>query len=521
MPRRRWNLLFLALILLYTITFRLCVINSPFGLGSEGYTSFYGVLARNYLNCNWQDTWGIPIITVGHIPEAPKVCYPSHPPLVPLLIAPCYYFFGFGDWQTRLPTSIAAVAAVLLIFLLLNRFSTRRIALLGSALYAAAPMTLYLSGSPEVVAMPLVFFVLLVIYAYLNFQSQPGGKTFFLLAGTFFLAAIADWPAFLIVPVLLVHFMAKSPRHRWPWIIIFGLWAAFCFFLLYFYIMLAAGDDWNWMFEKFRNRSLISAAAPPILAEWLPKAIEYNRSQHTLPLLFAAFLWVIAFSWRGRPSQPGAAVALIMLAWGGLHVLLGYEGVFLHDWWWAPLTPGLAVSGALLIEWLICALEERGISKTAHYGTVLAIALFAAWTAMNVFAEFNPANSDNALFKELGKAVQIAAPNPNDVVLVSWEGAEPQLWFYGNRPLRINVSSLDNFAGRLRDDSVDLPYGVTQPWKKKAAGMVLIDQICSKNPNWQNLEELRTHLQKTYASVTPPAALVGKFEIYDLRHRID
>lgn len=520
MPERRWNLLFLALILLYIISFRLLVLNRPFCLDNEGYTSFFGVLARNYLSFGWEK-WGIPLITVGHIPGVPIVYYPTHPPLVPLLIAPFYSIFGFGEWQTRFPTLIASIAAVYLLFLLLDRFSTRRIALLGSALYAATPMTLYYGGSPEVVYMPLVLFTLLSIYAYLNFNNQPCRRTFLILAGAFFLAAMSDWPAFTIVPIFLIHFVATCPRHRWPWIIAFCLWACLCFSMLYLYIMLASGDGWTWMFPVFRNRSLVSLIAPALVTEWLPKVVQYNRRLHTLPLLFASFTWLIALSWRFRQSQPGAQIAQILLAWGGLHVLIGYQAVFLHDWWWAPLTPSLAVSAALMLDWIIRTLVNRGLVKIAYYGAVLSIGLFAAWTALTTFQEIDPFNSKNSFVKELGKAIQIAAPNPNDLVLLSWAGSPPQLWFYGNRPLRLNVFSLDNFYGRLQDDTVDLPYGLTQPWNATAAGIVLINNNQIPSQYGLGLADLRKYLKQNYASVTLPAALAGKFDIFDLTHPID
>jgi hypothetical protein len=521
MSERRWDLFFLALILLYIISFRLLVFNHPFSLDTEGYTSFFGVLARNYLSFSWHETWGIPILTVGHIPGVPLVHYPTHPPLVPLLIAPCYFFFGFGDWQTRLPTSIASVAAVYLLFLLLDRFSTRRIALLGAALYAAAPMTLYFGGSPEVVYMPLVLFVLLSIYAYINFHSQPCRRTFLLLMGAFFLSAISDWPAFIIVPVFLIHFVATSPRQRWPWILAFCLGACSFFFMLYLYIMLATGDSWTWMFSVFRNRCLFSQIAPTILNEWLPKVVQYNRSFHTLPLLVASFTWLIALSWRFRQSQPGAQIARILLAWGGLHVLMGYQAVFLHDWWWAPLTPGLAVSAALMIDWIMQALADRGLAKIAPYGAVLAIGLFASWTALTTFQKIDPFNPKNSFVKDLGKAIQIAAPDPNDLVLLSWAESPPQLWFYANRPLRLNVFSLDNFEGRLQDDTVDLPHCLTQPWKAQAAGMVLINNQQIPSQYGRGLADLRTYLKQNYAAVILPSALAEKFDIFDLTRRLD
>jgi hypothetical protein len=44
------------------------------------------------------------------------------------------------------------------------------------------------------------------------------------------------------------------------------------------------------------------------------------------------------------------------------------------------------------------------------------------------------------------------------VLLVGGEEAEPQLWFYGDRPLRIRVWSIEEFKRRLHDETADLMY---------------------------------------------------------------
>lgn len=152
--------LVLGVIVLYAVGFRLFALDRPFQYDAEGSGCLYGILARNYLRFDLTETHGMPVLTVGHIPDAPIVFYPDHPPLIPLLIVPLYALFGVGEWQTRLPISIATVASVYVLYLLLVRVATRRIALIAAALFAAMPMTLYFGGFPEVVGMPLILFIL-------------------------------------------------------------------------------------------------------------------------------------------------------------------------------------------------------------------------------------------------------------------------------------------------------------------------------------------------------------------------
>jgi 4-amino-4-deoxy-L-arabinose transferase-like glycosyltransferase len=295
---RLCHLLLLALILLYSVGFRLLVLDRPFRYDREAWGCFYGILARNYLQFDWTETHGMPVLTVGHIPGAPLVFYRSHSPAVPLLIVPLYALFGVGEWQTRLPTALATVATVLVMYLLLNRFSTRRIALIAAALFAATPMVLYYGGLPEVVGTQLILFILLSLMAYLYFLRKPSLRTFALWLAAFSLAGLTDWPAFILVPILLIHFLITQPRCYWPWILAFCLAASAIFATLYIYIALATNAPWDWMADPLGKRTAIGGTSPFTLTQWLTTALEFNLARHTLPILLLAFGWLIVYIWR-------------------------------------------------------------------------------------------------------------------------------------------------------------------------------------------------------------------------------
>src|ERR671930_420303 len=129
-PRALLRKLAVSSILAYAIVFRLVALDRPFDYDDEATGgSFYGVLARNYLRFPWSETHGIPVLTVGRLAGVPLTFYPDHPPIVPLLIVPMYRMFGIGEWQTRLPTSVATVLAIAALYRLMHRFGTARAAL--------------------------------------------------------------------------------------------------------------------------------------------------------------------------------------------------------------------------------------------------------------------------------------------------------------------------------------------------------------------------------------------------------
>jgi len=502
-----------TLILVYAAAFRLITLNRPFHYDDEATGgAFYGILARNYLRIPWSESHGIPVLTVGRLSDAPLAFYPDHPPLVPLLISPLYWLFGVGEWQTRLVTSIATVLAIAVLYVLVRRFGNRRTALTTAALFAASPMVLHFGGQAEVLGMPLVLFALLTIHAYLSFHREPGGPAFARLIGAFVLAAISDWPAFILAPVLVVHFVATQPRRQWRWMLAFCTCAGVVFASLYLYIAVAAHLPWDWMVPLVKGRSAIGVKAPFTAREWLRIAWLFNRHCHTLLLVAAAFSWAVVDGVSVRREQPGASVARLLLAWGMLHVLIGRQGVYNHEWWWWPLTPGIACASGLLAESTRLRFERHGSSWIPSAVLIVTVAAFTAWTTVKEYRELYPPPQDGEFTTlDLGRAIQAAAPGANDLAMLAWSGQDPELWFYGDRALRTNIWSIDDFKARLSGPDADLAFGYVQPWPARAAGLVLPVSSIGAMPG------LHTYLSARYRPVSLPRELAEKFEVFDLR----
>ena len=503
----------LVAILLFSGCFRLLVLDRPFEYDPEAYGSAYGVMARNYFNYAWTETHGMPVLTMGRNPDAPVFFYRDHPPLVPLLIFGVYHFFGVGEWQTRLPTAAFTVLTAFALYLLLCRHGSPRLGVIAAAVYAALPINLYYGGLAEVVGQPLVLFTVLSVLAYLNFHRDPSSRNLVLVITVFALAGASDWPAFIIVPVYLVHFLLTRPRGQWPRIFVFCLAACALFTALYIYIAVATHARWDWMIPVFLGRSGFGKLEFTA-GSWLKQALEFNLSMHTLPVLIASGAWIILRGWRLRAaSRPGTTVTLILLSWGLLHVAIGREGVYLHEWWWSPLAPGLAAATSLGLDAMISVLNRWG--QKQHIGEVAVVCflvLFTSWTSQASYRRlFPPKGSAHVSTRELGQAIQIAAPGPNDVALLVWSGQNPQEFFYGNRPLRDGVWSVEDFKTMLNGDKVVLVYGFEQPWKARAAGIVFPFELRSDYP------ELLRHLEDNYQQLTTPESLVGKFLVFNLQ----
>jgi hypothetical protein len=522
------NATLLAVVLIYAVSFRLLVLNRPFDYDAEGSACLNGVLARSYLRFDWRQNHGMPILSLDPAHATPLVFYPDHPPLLPLLIVPFYARFGVGAWQTRLPVSLLTLAALLVLYGMLTRAGSTRVALIATAVFAATPMVLYFGGFPDVVGTPLVLFVLLTVWAYLRFHRTPAFATFIPLVAAFVLAGICDWPAYVVVPILIAHFMATRPRGEWRWVFLFGFAACALFAALYVYITLATHSPWTWMAPLFTRRSAIVGGTSFSWAQWWRTAIATNRTYHTLPLLVASALWAAAFGLRARRSPPvprvdtqvrpydaaGVTIARLLLAWAVVYALIGSKALFNHEWAWMPFTPGLAVATALVLDRMIRRAEDLGGGRLANWSVGVLIVLFAAWTVYSTYTNLNPANSRRTFTPmEMGQAIRAAAPGRGDIaMLVGGEEAEAQLWFYGDRALRTRIWSIEDFERRVHDDTVDLLYNFDeQPWNARATGIVF--------PKVQDdaFAALHAYLQQRYRSIALPPTLEQKFEVFDVR----
>jgi 4-amino-4-deoxy-L-arabinose transferase-like glycosyltransferase len=503
----RRHLIGLLIVLICATAFRLVTLDRPFDYDPEATGSFYGILAHNYHRLAWTETYGMPALTVGRPPNAPITLYHDHPPVVPLLIFPFYALFGFGEWQTRIATSIASIAAILALYMTLERFGSRQIALISAACFAATPMNLYYGGQPEVTGMPLVLFAICSVWAYLRFCKNLNSTNLMVLVGVFALAGATDWPAFILVPIFSVHFLTTEPRHKWIWILIFCLAGTAVFVLVYVYIKFAADIPWDWMLQPFLNRSGMGGVKFTS-TQWIETAIKFNVNLHTIPLLLTALLGLITLSWRG--AKAGGMVAWLLLAWGTAHVLVGRQGVYIHEWWWWPLTPGIATASGLWLDWFVQKTQKFVNPRALNVALGAALLIFAAWTTQSTYSALYPYKAKPFTAAELGEAIRAAAPKLDDVALLVWGGHNPQDYFYGNRPLRDGIWSVEDLQARLWDENVDLPFGYQQHWSGPATGIVF--PLVFRERYFQLLDYLERH----YREVLLERELAKKFRVFSL-----
>ena len=280
-------------------------------------------------------------------------------------------------------------------------------------------MILYFGGMPDPIGTPLILFVLLSVIGYVRFHCRPStldsdaAPRGFRTCGSVRLARLrhrSDLPGSLCRDAASCRVAVDSCVRG-------GRLRAVCG--LYAYITLATNSPWTWMLPLFARHTTLTDIPEFTLMQWFGNAIALNRMLHTLALMTACGLWVAILGFRIRRSQPGATVARLLIVWGGLCILIGNKAAYWHEFVWMFLTPGLAVSTALLIESLFRVTERYRVAPVMRISMAIAGAMFAGWTAYHTFQRLYPRTRAVPFTPiEMGEAIRAAAPDPGDLALV-------------------------------------------------------------------------------------------------------
>lgn len=486
----RWPWLILLLMVVVSAVVRWGPATSEFGRNADGTGAMFGIAGRNYVERGWQSrhTFWMPVISVGDS----ATVYAHHPPTVPLLIGLAMRVVG-GDAEAggggghpelgvRLQAYLCTLALMVCVFgLMRERPGGGGVlgALFAAGVIGFVPMTLRYGQMPDVVNSQLVLTAAMLLWSYLRWLDSRGSLWVWLAA--LVLAMLTDWPGFYWVVVLAAHLLLARPA---------GYFRALCwtlglgvgvFALLYAWSSLASGD-WGLILRQFLNRSAQSQSDSwhaYTAAEWWSRVLSWNLE------LFGLIPWCLglaglALALRGKGHwKQGRPLVFLPAAWAVLHVVVGRQAVWMHQWWWWPVALALAVSGGstlgLIAQWLNRTYPPL---RAAAYSIVLLL-LAGLWTAWTLH-ELRHLRSDTWRLgeitayspKELGAAVRAAAPKGRAVMIFE-KDEQPYLYFYANRPLIQKVWDAPSFEDALHRKTADLFYTFRESIAQPPAALVI------------------------------------------------
>jgi hypothetical protein len=454
---------------------RLSTLNEPFTRNHESSASGpmvcaarnmvrYGFFACHFgyvENCDWVD-------------PAQFIYYNHHPPLVPIMLAISAKIFGDQPWSYRLPGAICSVLTSGLLYLMLKRKFDWRVGFGTALLYSFIPFTWMFGDMPDVVGPNLLLFGLLTIECYSRWCDNGAKEWIYWAVASWFLCALCDWPAFFLVPVLCAHFILTRPRQTWWHIIPFG-----------FFAVVVLGTQLAWL-TKGGDNSVIAQFMHRVdgpsdtgdkigFAEWWKVGIEYYvYHTFTLPVIAACIIYLVSLFRTAGQGLKGFSVhdtTLMMLSWGLMHVLIGFQSSYQHMWVWCVLVPGACAAAVLGGRALWLALPP--IARFSPVTPYLTGAL-AAGFLVSSYLEAKHLNDQGLDIKrnsytdvDFGAVIRQTVPSGQGVLttdagdpVVNY--CEPALWFYADRQLRTGIRTVEQLDSALGAGNYGLFYGFVQ-----------------------------------------------------------
>jgi hypothetical protein len=408
------------------------------------------------------------------VPVEQWTFYNHHPALVPLSAVPIVTLFGDHPWCYRLPAAICSVLATGLLFVMITRKFDPTAGMTAAFFYAFCPFSWLVGDMLDVVGPHLVLFGLATIECYSRWSESGTRKWFAAAIVMWVLAAFSDWPAFIIPPLLAVHYMISRPPKMWWRIIPFGLLGTGV--LVFHVLTLTRGGDSSVIRQFFfRMNGNTDNGHPITLYDWYHDAIAgYVFRTFSIPLFCLAALYVIIILLtalhRIKSLAPHDTV-LLMLGWGLTHVLVGFQSSHQHLWVWCIFLPGACAAAALAACTLFRCLPENwqhALPITIAVGTLAGI--FLLWSSLRASEIDQTTLTMQPMIytlRDLGTFIRTSVPSgqgvlTSDMTDESTQTSEPALWYYADRQIRNNIRSVAQLDASLGEGDYPLYYHLVQ-----------------------------------------------------------
>ena len=449
-PAGRWRGAAAVLVAALALALRCIGFTAPWGADNFGTAgAFFSIAARNHLRYGYGSTHLLPVVTAEG-PPSPAVYYTNHPPLLELLVSASFGMFGIHEWAARLVPLVFSIVSLGLLVHLARRFYGERVALLTLMIAATLPLEAHLATHVDVQGSVLLALVLATVTCIASQRYAAAVAWFTLAAGV-------DWPA-LYLPVLLAvaPWPFHGPRPRW---FVAGL-------LLYAGIVFVGLASWlsgpPAILSLLHDRALAfrsDQGRPFDLAGWIHLVVGTYLWQLCTPVVLVALVvwsvWRVPALVRGPHPE---RLALLLLLFGVMHMIVGFQGAYQHEFWATYLRAGVPLVVAILLERLATAFRP-GWRRTAALATGLAVVcvpgllgtlrLAARPISIRMLdADYTP--------RELAEAIRSCTPRGLGALTSDYYG-ESATFFYADRPLAIGVVTVDDLTAKLQHPRYDPP----------------------------------------------------------------
>jgi 4-amino-4-deoxy-L-arabinose transferase-like glycosyltransferase len=348
--------------------------------------ALFSSIARNYLQFGVFNLKFGQLATFEAITQPGGTYYLHHPPLLPLSIAASFSLFGEAEVYARLVSVLATLGTAGLLFIILREAVNVRTGLLGAFFFLTYPSTVVFGRKPGYEALTL-FFVVLAVWLYQNYRNQPGLGRMLLLLASLAAGAASDWAAYLLPPVMILHYVFTHKARPWDWPLLAGLvlvpavtLAAFLFGIYQVdkasvLDLIHQGLAYTGLFSAHGEiaKTMIEAKITFTGKEYFFRLIKNFDTAFGLVSALLAFLGLVLIQRHKKAKWSAFALSFVAL---GTFVVF-WRSLFFHLWWLHLLTAPLAILGAVAVNGMLELLEpgKPNIRDAARAGIVAAVAL--------------------------------------------------------------------------------------------------------------------------------------------------
>jgi hypothetical protein len=274
------------------------------------------------------------------------------------------WLFGDSEASIRLVPALSGVTAVIMLFFFVRRFWGDLHAIVATAVYLVFPINLIYSNMMNH-SSGFITWSLLFLYCYLSFHEareagRPWLRWHLALLGTFFMAAMWDWPAYYLAFGTAIHWFAssiwrqrKAGRPAWKPGLDIPLIASYCVLVLvlffgHFLMVKIAMGNLQDLEGTLKNRWNLAWGSYFWHLRYAPKLM------FTIPILAICAAWLIALPVRlGKGWARARDLMPLLYAAGGVtHYAIFKWSAFAHNYWAWTLMPFMAVAVAHTVIWL-------------------------------------------------------------------------------------------------------------------------------------------------------------------------
>lgn len=307
------------------------------------------IRARNFLQVGFLDLHFLP--TRNLLTGKPNF-YLNHPPLFIILLALSLRILGDSEISARLLVIISSLGSVVLLYKIILRETTLKLALWTAFLTILLPIFFYYGRVVNYDPFTL-FISLLVIWLFLNYSKE---RNFFLRLPLFIAVGagvLLDWPFYFTPPALFIYALIRRQKRFLALGTIVTAGAIFSLMLWYYSF---AVNEWGGALTIFKGTAQYTkfSSARDIL--WLKLffySTLFERTQHCftflIPFLALVGITINFFNIQNQNNRKSLALSVLLLFNGFGFIILAPSYLLLHDWGLYMLIPAASFLSAQAI----------------------------------------------------------------------------------------------------------------------------------------------------------------------------